>query len=63
MDELTLKDLYDLKESIGQALQKAEEQIINFPADGLNQNFDELIKKAIYYRDLLQKIEIQLSKY
>ncbi len=63
MDELTLKDLYDLKESISQVLQQVEEQIINFPVDGLNQNFDNLIKKAIYYRDLLQKIETQLSKY
>ncbi len=63
MDNLTVKDLYELKESIAQALQKVEKQIMNFSVNGLDQDFDDLIKKAIYYRDLLQKIETQLSKY
>jgi hypothetical protein len=63
MDNLTVKDLYELKESIAQALQKVEKQIMDFSVNGLDQDFDDLMKKAIYYRDLLQKIETQLSKY
>lgn len=62
MDNLTRKDLFELKEAIISALKNEEEKIISFSKEGRDEDFDNLIKKAVYYRNLLKQIEQQLSK-
>ena len=62
MDNLTWKDLFELKEAIISALKNEEEKIISFSKEGRDEDFDNLIKKAVYYRNLLKQIEQQLSK-
>lgn len=62
MDNLTRKDLFELKEAIISSLKNEEEKIISFSKEGRDEDFDNLIKKAVYYRNLLKQIEQQLSK-
>lgn len=54
-------DLYELKYLITGYLQKLEELIILHPANRRDIEFEEMIKKAIYYRDILKRIDEQLN--
>jgi hypothetical protein len=63
MEKLTEKDLLELKEGMISALNDIEENIITFALSDSDAEFDFLIKKAIYYRDLLKKIEQLISNY
>ena len=55
--------LLELKYSILKETIKLQDQIIETsPEDEYDQEFGDKIQKAIYYREILEKIELQLSK-
>ena len=62
MNALTREDLLELKKAMTEGLQNEENKIINFPSDGSDNDFDALIRKAVYYRNLLEKVNQQLLK-
>lgn len=62
MNALTREDLLELKKAMTEGLQNEENKIINFPFDGSDNDFDALIRKAVYYRNLLEKVNQQLLK-
>ena len=54
--------LLELKYSVIAALSKADEDILKFAPSGDGKHFDFLIRKAIEYRTILEKIELKLRK-
>ncbi len=57
------EDLLELKQSIEKALDRADSQLLFFPLDDSDDDFRFLVNKAIQYRELLQKINNELSKF
>lgn len=56
------QDLLELKESIEDALNQLNQQIIDYLPTSNDETFMFLVRKAIKYRDTLQKINDELSK-
>jgi hypothetical protein len=54
--------LLELKESIEAALEATNKQIIDYLPTSNDETFMFLVRKAISYRDTLQKINDELSK-
>jgi hypothetical protein len=54
------QDLLDLKKSIEEALEKTNQEIIDYLPTANDEAFMFLIKRAIIYRDTLQKIKEEL---
>ena len=55
------KDLLELKREVEEILGDLEDEIILFPAEEQDSIFDEMLKKAIYYRNIILKIDEQLK--
>jgi hypothetical protein len=56
-------ELIDLQKLLKKYLTKLEDDILKMPSnDVLDEEFNFFIKKAIYYRDVLNKIAKQLKE-
>lgn len=54
-------DLLELKASVENAIPLTEQQLLNFPANGSNEDYRFLVDKAIMYREVLKQINQQLE--
>ncbi len=62
MNEQQRQDYLEMKAAVELALERVDEQIKIFPAKGSDNRFAELVRKAIYYRDILRQIEEALTQ-
>ncbi|MCY7352428.1 MAG: hypothetical protein LH606_17475 [Cytophagaceae bacterium] len=56
MDEKERRELQALKSEFERILQKLNQEIIDFPLDGDEEEYKFKSEKAIYFRDLLKRV-------
>lgn len=61
MNDSERSDFLELKTFLEKALPLIEQQLIDYPPDGLNENYRFLVEKAIMYRETLKRINQQLN--
>jgi hypothetical protein len=61
MDEQRRQDYLAMKAALTEILDRLNDQIEFYPFDSDEKKYQDLIRKAIYYRDLIRQIDQQLN--
>lgn len=61
MDEQRRQDYLAMKTALTKILERLNDQIEFYPADSDEEKHQDLIRKAIYYRDLIRQIDQKLN--
>ncbi|MDZ7934223.1 MAG: hypothetical protein U5M51_04490 [Emticicia sp.] len=61
MDDLDYFTLKELKNSIEESVRELEKEIIDYSARANDEEFGAMVRKAIYYREIIKRIDEQLN--
>jgi hypothetical protein len=61
MDELDYFTLKELRNSIEESIRELEKDIIDYSTKANDEEFGAMIRKAIYYREIIKRIDEQLN--
>ncbi len=61
MDDLDYFTLKELKSSIEESVRELEKDIIDYSTKANDEEFGAMVRKAIYYREIIKRIDEQLN--
>jgi hypothetical protein len=61
MDDLDYFTLKELKNSIEESVRELEKDIIDYSTKANDEEFGAMVRKAIYYREIIKRIDEQLN--
>lgn len=61
MDELDYSTLKELKKNIEKSVRELENDIVDYSTKANDEEFGAMVRKAIYYREIIKRIDEQLK--
>jgi hypothetical protein len=61
MDDLDYFTLKELKSSIEESVRELEKDILDYSTKANDEEFGAMVRKAIYYREIIKRIDEQLN--
>ena len=61
MDELDYFTLKELKKNIEESVRELENDIVDYSTKAHDEEFGAMVRKAIYYREIIKRIDEQLK--
>ncbi|GAB2623562.1 hypothetical protein GCM10027035_18830 [Emticicia sediminis] len=61
MDELDYFTLKELKKNIEESVRELENDIVDYSTKANDEEFGAMVRKAIYYREIIKRIDEQLK--
>lgn len=61
MDELDYFTLKELKKNIEESVRELENNILDYSIKANDEEFGAMVRKAIYYREIIKRIDEQLK--